>query len=139
MEARRDVILTTTLNRLKNETTASYPFEQAQADLVEFFYAGTLAGGLQELAKQTGTQANQNAQALQKEMLASASKQDLLDATASNQAIRQALTKIPLKSQADTLGATSWIFQWIMQKSEGSIDGASADPYASVRPSRLYV
>jgi hypothetical protein len=52
-------------NEIKNQITSKkaglsvdqYPFEEAWADLIDFFYAGTLQGGLQALAVDAGSSA----------------------------------------------------------------------------------
>jgi hypothetical protein len=95
MEARRNRIHERILTRLANETTATYPFDAARTDLAEYFYAGTLAGGLQELEAQTGTQAKESGEKLNARMVAAATQQDVMDATALNRALRQALSGNP--------------------------------------------
>jgi hypothetical protein len=48
MEANRDRIKTVILQQLKQDTS-TYPFEAARSDLIKYFFAGTLSGGLLEL------------------------------------------------------------------------------------------
>jgi len=50
MEANRDQIKTTILKQLAQDTTA-YPFAAARADLIHYFFAGTLNAGLQKLGQ----------------------------------------------------------------------------------------
>ena len=56
MEANRDQIKTAILKQLAQDTTA-YPFAAARADLIRYFFAGTLSGGLQKLGQTAATDA----------------------------------------------------------------------------------
>jgi hypothetical protein len=56
MEANRDRIKTLILQQLSKDTT-SYPFEAARADLIHYFFAGTLPAGLQQLSQDAGSNA----------------------------------------------------------------------------------
>lgn len=56
MEANRDQIKTTILKQLTQDTTA-YPFTAARADLIRYFFAGTLIAGLQKLGQTAATDA----------------------------------------------------------------------------------
>jgi hypothetical protein len=56
MEANRDQIKTTILKQLSQDNTA-YPFAAARADLIRYFFAGTLSGGLQKLGQTAATDA----------------------------------------------------------------------------------
>ena len=57
MEANRDQIKTTILKQLADPDTTKYPFAAARADLIRYFFAGTLSGGLQKLAQTAATDA----------------------------------------------------------------------------------
>jgi hypothetical protein len=56
MEANRDRIKTLILQQLAKDTIA-YPFEAARADLIHYFFAGTLPAGLQQLSQDAGSNA----------------------------------------------------------------------------------
>jgi hypothetical protein len=56
MEANRDQIKTTILKQLEKSAT-EYPFAAARADLIRYFYAGTLIAGLQKLGQTAATDA----------------------------------------------------------------------------------
>lgn len=63
MEANRDRIKTVILQQLKQDIS-TYPFEAARSDLIKYFFAGTLTGGLLELHQNAAA----NAKAQQEEM-----------------------------------------------------------------------
>jgi len=56
MEANRDRIKTVILQELKQDTS-TYPFEAARSDLIKYFFAGTLSGGLMELHQEAAANA----------------------------------------------------------------------------------
>jgi hypothetical protein len=56
MRAERDRIKTIVLQQLTADTV-TYPFEAARPDLIRYFFAGTLAAGLQQLHELAGTEA----------------------------------------------------------------------------------
>jgi hypothetical protein len=56
MEANRDRIKTAILLQLKQDTTV-YPFAAAQADLIHYFFAGTLSAGLQQMGQDAAANA----------------------------------------------------------------------------------
>jgi hypothetical protein len=119
MESRRNRIHERIVTRLTNETTATYPFEAARSDLAAYFYAGTLAGGLQELQAQTGSEAKQTAESLNRRMVAPATEQDVTNVSILRSAIEKALmskTEIEVKKVRDFLSAM------------GETDAATATP-----------
>jgi hypothetical protein len=61
MEARRSAVEERILEQLQKGVDL-YPFEAALKDLREYFFAGTLEGGLTELQQQTGAAARTNQQ-----------------------------------------------------------------------------
>lgn len=92
MEANRDGIKTAILKQLnQDKDNSAYPFDAARADLIHYFFAGTLASGLQQL----GQNAANNAQAQKKALsnaLTKVSTADVQSFTAVNQAVTKALT-----------------------------------------------
>lgn len=58
MEAERNKKLLIITGKMANSTAAQYTFDEAQADLVDFFYAGTLEGGIVALSSETGKSAS---------------------------------------------------------------------------------
>lgn len=63
MEANRDRIKSLVLQQLAKDTDA-YPFEAARADLIHYFFAGTLPAGLQQLSQDASTNAKSEKAAL---------------------------------------------------------------------------
>lgn len=57
MQTRRDKFRDSITTNLTTRDASSYPWEAAKRDLIVYFYAGTIAGGLQELQEETGTAA----------------------------------------------------------------------------------
>src|SRR5207244_225780 len=57
MQASRNVIRNQIVDKMTNLDTDKYPFEEAWVDLIDFFYAGTLEGGLEALAVDAGSSA----------------------------------------------------------------------------------
>jgi len=90
MEASRDQIKTTILKQLSQDTTA-YPLAAARADLIRYFYAGTLSGGLQKLGQTAATDAQTAKADLTGQQVASFTATDLECGTAVNQAIAAAI------------------------------------------------
>ncbi len=87
MEARRSAVEKRILDQMVKSVDL-YPFEAALKDLREYFFAGTLEGGLTELQQQMSTVARTNLQRVE------ATKDMLSEATAINQSLAQmALTK----------------------------------------------
>jgi hypothetical protein len=86
MEANRDRIKTIILQQLLQDTT-TYPFEAARSDLIKYFFAGTLAGGLQQLSQQAATNAEIQKTNLNQEQVKNISAADLKSVTDLNQAI----------------------------------------------------
>lgn len=90
MQSNRNAIKTRILQRTMSEPTTTYSFQQAQSDLVEFVFAGTLEGGLQSLHQQSATAAGQSRVTLDAVVAPAAT--DLSDATELNQAITSAFS-----------------------------------------------
>jgi hypothetical protein len=57
MQTRRDKARETIMQRLVDDDTEDYSLSAVKRDLVAYFYAGTLPGGLQELQEEAGTAA----------------------------------------------------------------------------------
>ena len=91
MEAARDKVKTQILLQLKNDTTA-YPFTLARADLVHYFFAGTLSGGLQQLTQTTAADAQAQKQTADSVQVASFSSADVDCLGAINQAVAKAFS-----------------------------------------------
>ena len=91
MEANRDKVKTRILRRMNQDDTVAYPFEAAESDLIEFFFAGTLQGGLQQLQSDSSNQAQQNKDKLDQQMVEPATPDDLVLAKAYNVALRREL------------------------------------------------
>ncbi len=97
MEANRDRIKTVILRQLAKDTTA-YPFQAARADLIHYFFAGTLPAGLQQLSQDAGTNAKTEKDALNKAQVRNITAADVISIGAINAAIAQAFA-------ANNLGA----------------------------------
>jgi len=82
MEARRSAVEKRILDQLQ-KSVEFYPFEAALKDLREYFFAGTLEGGLTELQQETSAAARTNLHRVE------ATKEMLTEATAINQSLRQ--------------------------------------------------
>ena len=98
MEANRDRIKTVILQELSKDTTA-YPFQAARADLIKYFFAGTLPGGLLQLHQQAATNAQAEQSNLNTVQVTNISAADVASTTQVNQAVAKAfqsgnLTKI---------------------------------------------
>jgi hypothetical protein len=57
MEAERNKKLLLIMDKMVKGNAAQYTFEEAWSDLVDYFYAGTLEGGMQALSIETGNTA----------------------------------------------------------------------------------
>jgi hypothetical protein len=68
MQTRRDKARDALVKSLDDEVT-DYPLEAVKRDLVSYFYAGTLPGGLQELQEEAGEAAAKSASAQPKAVL----------------------------------------------------------------------
>jgi hypothetical protein len=55
MQTRRDKIRNAIITDLSHDDVTEYPLSAAKRDLIEYYYAGTLSGGLQELQEEAGT------------------------------------------------------------------------------------
>jgi len=82
MEARRSAVEKRIIDSLQ-KTVELYPFEAALKDLREYFFAGTLEGGLTEMQQQTAAAAKANLQ------LVEATKETLATATSINKSLSQ--------------------------------------------------
>lgn len=60
MQTRRDKIRAVILSNLASSDSKTYPWELAKRDLVAYFNAGTIAGGLQELQETAGRAASES-------------------------------------------------------------------------------
>ncbi len=87
MEANRDQIKTTILKQLTTQDVTAYPFADARADLIKYFFAGTLSGGLQKLGQTAATDAQAAKTALTKQQVRDFSKVEQDCATAYSSAI----------------------------------------------------
>lgn len=90
MEATRDRIKTTIIRQLDQDVT-TYPFQAARADLIRYFFAGTLPAGLQQLHQQAATNAQDEKETLIKTQVRDITEDDVKCATAVNQAAAQAV------------------------------------------------
>lgn len=61
MQTRRDKARETIMQRLIDDDAEDYSLQAVKRDLVAYFYAGTLPGGLQELQEEAGTAAKKQA------------------------------------------------------------------------------
>ena len=82
MEARRSAVEKRIIDSLQ-KSVELYPFEAALKDLREYFFAGTLEGGLTEMQQQTAAAAKANLQ------LVEATKETLATATSINKSLSQ--------------------------------------------------
>lgn len=91
MEANRDRIKTIILQQL-DQTTTSYPYPAARVDLIHYFFAGTLPGGLQQLNQDAGTNAKSEKAALNQVQVGHITPGDVSNITKINAAIAQAFS-----------------------------------------------
>jgi hypothetical protein len=89
MEANRDRIKTVILQQLVKDTTA-YPYQAARADLIRYFFAGTLPAGLQQLSQDAGSNAKTQKDALNKQQVKNITAADVVSISAINSAISKA-------------------------------------------------
>jgi hypothetical protein len=92
MEANRDRTKNVILQQLKLDS-ATYPFSAARADLIRYFFAGTLPSGLQQLHQQAAATAQTQQNKLNNTQLAGVTKADVDCVTAVNQAVAAANQK----------------------------------------------
>ncbi|HZU30348.1 MAG TPA: hypothetical protein VFB79_04490 [Candidatus Angelobacter sp.] len=92
MEANRDRIKTIMLQQVKQDSTV-YPFSAARADLIRYFFAGTLPSGLQQLHQQAAASAQTQQNNLNKTQLAGITTGDVDCVTGVNQAVAAAKQK----------------------------------------------
>jgi len=90
MEANRDRIKTSILKQLSNDATA-YPLAAARADLIHYFFAGTLGSGLQQLSQTAATDAKTQSSALAQAQVATFSKSQAQSALELRQVVSAAL------------------------------------------------
>ena len=108
MESNRDRIKTSILLQLKLDTTA-YPFAAARADLIHYFFAGTLNAGLQQMGQDAATNAQTQKATLNSVQTASFSAVDVLCLDKINQAVAKAFAANasgPVISLLQTMGTT---------------------------------
>lgn len=89
MEANRDRIKAVILQQLKQDT-ATYPFTAARADLIHYFFAGTLSAGLQQLGQDAATNAQAQKADLTGVQLTNVSAAEAKSATDVNAAVAKA-------------------------------------------------
>jgi hypothetical protein len=89
MEANRDHIKTIILQQLAKDNTA-YPFQAARADLIHYFFAGTLSSGLQQLSQDAGTKAQDEKANLNLVQVKNITAEDVSSVTKLNAAIAEA-------------------------------------------------
>ena len=104
MEANRDRIKTVILKQLAKDN-AAYPFQAARADLIHYFFAGTLSSGLQELTQDSGTNAKTQKDALNKAQVRNITAADVVSISAINAAIAKAFADDKLGPVEDYLKA----------------------------------
>jgi hypothetical protein len=104
MEANRDRIKTIIFQQL-DQTTTSYPYPAARADLIHYFFAGTLPGGLQQLNQDAGTNAKSEKAALNQVQVGHITPGDVSNITKINAAIAKAFSDNDLGPVADYLEA----------------------------------
>lgn len=88
MEANRDQIKTTILKQIATQDVTAYPFAAARADLIKYFFAGTLSGGLQKLGQTAATDAQTAKNALTAQQVRDFSKVEQDCAAAYSSAIQ---------------------------------------------------
>jgi hypothetical protein len=104
MEGNRDRIKTIIIQQL-DQTTASYPYPAARADLIHYFFAGTLPGGLQQLNQDAGTNAKSEKATLDQVQVGHITPGDVSNITKINAAIAKAFSDNKLGPVADYLTA----------------------------------
>jgi hypothetical protein len=91
MEANRDRIKTVILQQLSKDTIA-YPYQAARADLIHYFFAGTLPSGLQQLNQDAGSNAKSEKAALNQAQVTNITSSDVVSISAINTAIAKAFS-----------------------------------------------
>jgi len=114
MEANRDRIKTTIVKQLANDTTA-YPMAAARADLIRYFFAGTLSSGLQQLGQTAAADAKTQSAALSDAQVATFSESDVTTATELRQAVGKELAG----------GDFSELIAWLKAMKEPIADNAA--------------
>jgi hypothetical protein len=104
MEANRDRIKTIILQQLAKNATA-YPYQAARADLIRYFFAGTLPSGLQQLSQDAGTKAQDEKATLNQVQVKNITVEDVSTATELNDAITQKFKNNDLTPVRDYLEA----------------------------------
>jgi hypothetical protein len=104
MEANRDKVKTTILQQMKLDITA-YPFSAARADLIHYFFAGTLNAGLQQLTQTAAANAQDQKTTLDSVKAANFSATDVSCVTGVNQAVTKAFAANDLGSLTTFLQA----------------------------------
>jgi hypothetical protein len=104
MEGNRDRIKTIIIQQL-DQTTTSYPYPAARADLIHYFFAGTLPGGLQQLNQDAGSNAKSEKAALNQVQVGHITPGDVSNITTINAAIAKAFSDNKLGPVADYLTA----------------------------------
>jgi hypothetical protein len=104
MEANRDRVKTGILQQLKLDITA-YPFPAARADLIHYFFAGTLNAGLQQLTQTSAANAQDQKATLNSVKAANFSAADVNCVTGVNQAVAKALAANDLGTLTNFLQA----------------------------------
>lgn len=92
MEANRDRIKNVILQQLKQDA-ATYPFSAARADLIRYFFAGTLPSGLLQLHQQAATNAQTQQNNLHQTQVTGITTEDVDCATSVNKAVVAAKQK----------------------------------------------
>jgi hypothetical protein len=104
MEANRDRVKTGILQQLKLDITA-YPFSAARADLIHYFFAGTLNAGLQQLTQTAAASAQDQKATLNSVKAANFSAADVNCVTGVNQAVKKAFAANDLGTLTNFLQA----------------------------------
>jgi hypothetical protein len=104
MEAGRDRIKTVILQQLSKDTIA-YPLPAARADVIHYFFAGTLPSGLQQLSQDAGTKAQDEKAALNLVQVKNITVEDVSTVTTLREAIGEAFRSNNLGLVRDYLSA----------------------------------
>jgi hypothetical protein len=104
MRSERDRIKTIILQQLSQDTV-KYPFQAARADLIRYFFAGTLANGLQQLQQQAGTEAQTQQANLATTQVRNITDTDVTSVTAVNAAVAKAFASNDLSKVVTFLKA----------------------------------
>ncbi len=104
MDANRDRTKSVILQQLAKDTTV-YPYQAARADLIEYFFAGTLPAGLQQLHEDSAVNAQRERSALNLLQVSGITQADLTSATDLNAAIAAAFRSGDLSKVIATLQA----------------------------------